>query len=94
MARQIFRVDAWTIDQNGTYHQYEGCPANFDSNSYSGDIEKARKRADGFLSEIWGAMCKNDTRQVQTVTLCSADGFQLEKKSVGQFEEPEPNQAE
>ena len=94
MARQIFRVDAWIIDSNGTYHQYEGCPTNYDSNSYSGDIDKTKTRAEGFFSEIWSAMCKVDNRQVQTVTLCTADGFQLAFKSRGSFPvDPEPNQA-
>ena len=44
------------------------------------------------MSETWGAMCKVDTRQIQTVSLATVDGFVLETKTMGQFVEPEPNQ--
>lgn len=92
MARQIFIVDARVVDQNGTFNHISGYPKVFDSNGYQNDIEKARRRAEGDMSEAWGAMCKVDTRQVQTVTLETMDGFLLEKKSSGSFpaDEPEP----
>ena len=90
MARQIFFVNAMIVDANGTFHVYDGYPKTFDSNGYGGDVDKARRRAEGDLSECWGAMCKVDTRQIQTVTLSTVDGFLLEKKSSGQFPEPEP----
>ena len=90
MARQIFFVNAMIVDANGTFNHPDGYPKTFDSNGYSGDVDKARRRAEGDLSECWGAMCKVDTRQIQTVTLSTVDGFLLEKKSSGQFPEPEP----
>lgn len=93
MQRQIFIVDAHIVDANGTFNYLEGYPKRFDSRSYGGDIDKAQRRAEGDMSEAWGAMCKIDTRQIQTVTLMTVDGFQLEKKTMGQFqEEPEPNE--
>ena len=87
MARQIYTVDAWIVDANGTYNRLSGYPKKFDSNSYGNDAEKAQRRAEGDLSETWGAMCKVDTRWIQTVTLTDAFGFQLDKKSVGYFHE-------
>ena len=93
MQRQIYIVDAHIVDANGTFNYLEGYPKRFDSRSYGGDIDKAQRRAAGDMSEAWGAMCKVDTRQIQTVTLMTVDGFQLEKKTMGQFpEEPEPNE--
>ena len=93
MQRQIYIVDAHIVDANGTFNYLEGYPKRFDSRSYGGDIDKAQRRAEGDMSEAWGAMCKVDTRQIQTVTLMTVDGFQLEKKTMGQFpEEPEPNE--
>ena len=95
MQRQIYIVDAHIVDANGTFNYLEGYPKRFDSRSYGGDIDKAQRRAEGDMSEAWGAMCKVDTRQIQTVTLMTVDGFQLEKKTMGQFpEEPEPNNEE
>ena len=93
MQRQIYIVDAIVVDANGTFNHLPNYPKLFDSRSYGGDIDKAQRRAEGDMSEAWGAMCKVDTRQVQTVTLMTADGFQLEKKTMGKFpEEPEPNE--
>lgn len=87
MARQIFMVDAMVVDANGTHNHLEGYPKRFDSNSYQGDIEKARRRAEGDMSEVWGAMCKVDTRQIQTVMLYDVFGFLLETKTTGKFPE-------
>ena len=88
--RQIFIVDAFIVDANGTFNHLNGYPKQFDSRSYGNDIGKAQRRAEGDMSETWGAMCKVDTRQVQTVTLTTVDGFQLEKKTSGGFDyEPE-----
>lgn len=90
MARQIFIVNANIVDANGAFHVLDGYPVTYDSKNYNDDVEKAQKRADGAFSECWGAMCKRDDRMIQTVTLTTADGFQLDKKSMGGFPaEPE-----
>lgn len=92
-SRQIFIVDAHIVDANGTFNNIQGYPKTFDSRNYQGDVDKAQRRAEGDMSEAWGAMCKIDTRQIQTVTLTTADGFQLDRKTMGAFPaEPEPNQ--
>ena len=85
MARQIFLVDAIIVDANGTFNHLEGYPKKFDSRSYQDDIDKTQRRAEGDMSEAWGAMCKVDTRQIQTVTLSTVDGFQLERRTMGAF---------
>ena len=91
MARNIFTVEAYIVDANGTKNNLSGYPKDFDSRSYQDDIAKTRKRADGDFSEVWGAMCKRDDRMIQTVTLTNIYGVQLDKKSMGSFPvEPEP----
>ena len=87
MARQIFIVDAMIVDANGTFNRPEGYPKKFDSKNYGDDVEKAQRRAEGDMSEAWGAMCKVDSRWIQTVTLSTVDGFQLERKTMGYFHE-------
>lgn len=87
MRRNIYLVDAIIVDANGTFNHLEGYPKKFDSKNYDGDVDKAKRRAEGDFSEIWGAMCKVDTRMIQTVTLTTVDGFQLDRKTSGQFEE-------
>lgn len=90
MARQIFIVNANIVDANEAFHFLDGYPVTYDSKNYNNDVEKAQKRAEGAFSECWGAMCKRDDRIMQTVTLTTADGFQLDKKSMGSFPaEPE-----
>ena len=92
MARNIYRVEAWIIDANGTYNMLTGYPKNFDSNNYDGDSEKALKRAMGDFSEVWGAFCKRDDRQIQTVVLQQMNGQVLDRKSMGTFVENNPEE--
>lgn len=90
--RQIFIVDAHIVDANGAFNYIDGYPKTFDSRSYQDDIDKAQIRAEGDMSKAWSDMCKIDTRQIQTVSLSTVDGFLLEKKSMGAFPaDPAPN---
>lgn len=94
MVRNIFTVSAYIVDANGTKNNLSGYPKDFDSNNYQNDIAKARKRADGDFSEVWGAMCKRDDRQIQTVTLTNVFGELLDRKSMGGFPAPEPEEGD
>lgn len=85
--RNIFLVDAMIVDANGTFNHLDGYPKKFDSKSYGDDVDKTRRRAEGDFSEVWGAMCKVDTRMIQTVTLSTVDGFLIDHKTTGQFAE-------
>lgn len=87
MARDIYIVNAHIVDANGTFNVLAGYPKTFDSRNYNDDIEKARRRAEGDFSECWGAMCKRDDRMIQTVTLSLVDGYQLDRKTSGEFPE-------
>ncbi|MCR5566210.1 MAG: hypothetical protein K6F61_05110 [Clostridiales bacterium] len=90
MARQIFIVTAQVVDSNGTFNVVSGYPKTFDSRNYQNDIEKAQRRAEGDMSETWGAMCKRDDRKLQSVMLYTADGILIDSKSYGSLaEEPE-----
>ena len=90
MERQIFIVSASIVDSNGTFNFLSGYPKTFDSKNYGGDVDKTQLRASGDFSEVKGAMCKRDDRQLQTITLETADGFQLERWSYGAIAEQEP----
>lgn len=97
MQRQIFVVSASIVDANGAYANLSGYPKTFDSHLYGDDIDKALRRAIGDMSETYGAMCKRDDRQLQTVMVMTADGFQIEKKSIGRIADlpdPEPELVE
>lgn len=85
MKRQIYIVDAQIVDANGTFNKLTGYPKLFDSRNYDNDIEKAKRRAEGDMSEAYGAMCKVDTRQLQTVILMTADGAVLDRKFIGRI---------
>lgn len=93
MQRQIYIVDAAVVDANGTYNKLSGYPKLFDSRSYDNDINKTRRRAEGDAAEAYGAMCKRDDRQLQTVILMTADGAVLDRKFIGgiaDLTDPEP----
>ena len=71
--RQLYIVNATQVvtsdaHPEGVYSVVRGYPKTFDSKNYGNDIDKTQRRANGDASEVWGAMCKNDTRQMQTVT--------------------------
>lgn len=91
--RNIFIVSAFIVDSNGTFSYLNGYPKTFDSKNYSDNVDTAKKRAEGDMYEQWGAMCKRDDRQIQTVMLCDVFGNVLEKKSIGNFPVVEPEQA-
>ena len=95
MKREIYIVDATVVDANGTYNHLSGYPKTFDSHNYGDDIAKAKRRAEGDMSEAYGAMCKIDTRQLQTVILMTADGGVLDRKFIGKvadLPDPEPEE--
>lgn len=85
--RNIFIVDAHIVDANGTFNYLEGYPKKFDSKNYSDDVNKAKKRAEGDASEVWGAMCKQDTRLIQVVTMTDVFGNVIIRNSMGDFAE-------
>ena len=89
--RNIFIVSAFIVDSNGAFAYLSGYPKTFDSKNYSDNVDIAKKRAEGDMSEQWGAMCKRDDRQIQTVMLSDVFGNVLEKKSMGNFPTDEPN---
>ena len=102
MTRQIFIVDAHIVDANGTFNYITGYPKTFDSRSYGNDIDKTQIRAIGDAADVFGDMCKVDTRQLQTVVVMTADGFVVEKRTIGKIAdipkpeptpEPEPEEA-
>ncbi len=94
MARVIYEVYAKIIDANGTYSTLSGYPKTFDSRSYSDDPVKAQRRAEGEFSETWGAMCKRDDRQVQTVILMRHDGVVIDRRSFSTMTEEEAPEQE
>lgn len=99
MVRNIYTVNAFIVDSNGTYNVLNGYPKNFDSRNYDGDTDKALKRATGEFAEVWGAFCKRDDRQMQTVILMQSNGQIIDRKTIGAIApdpdpEPEPEPEE
>ena len=85
MKRQIFEVYARIVDANGTYHIMDGYPKTYDSRGYNNDIDKTLNRAksDAFNMASTFTSGAGDTRQLQTVTVTTADGALVEKYSFG-----------
>ena len=98
MTRTIYEVYAKVVDANGSYNTLTGYPKTFDSRSYGGDTEKTLQRAKGEFHDTFGAMCKIDTRQLQTVILMTAAGQIIDRQTIGKIAddpdpEPEPEDA-
>lgn len=93
--RAIYEVYAKVVDANGAYNTLSGYPKVFDSNSYSGDTDKALKRAKAEFHECIGAMFKRDDRQIQTVILMTARGQVVMCECIGSFPpDEEPDEGE
>ena len=90
--RRIFTVIAFIVDANGTYHIMDGYPKTYDSKGYSNDEYKTRRRATGDAYETFGAMCKVDTRKVQTVVVLDDAGNSVLTLTDGYLTEPEPEE--
>lgn len=97
MLRQIYIVRASVVDANGAWNELKDYPKTFDSKNYDNDVDKTRKRAEGDAAKVWSDMCKVDTRQVQLVTVSTADGFDVLRYVDGALvplPDPEPEEVE
>ena len=95
MIRTIYEVYAKVVDANGSYNTLTGYPKTFDSRSYGGDTEKTLQRAKGEFHDTFGAMCKIDTRQLQTVILMTAAGQIIDRQTIGKIaDDPDPEPEE
>lgn len=91
MTREIYEVYAKVVDANGAYNTLTGYPKTFDSRNYGNDPDKALRRARGEFFETYGAMCKRDDRQMQTVFLIGMNNQMIDHLSVGRIsDDPDP----
>ncbi|MBR3240245.1 MAG: hypothetical protein IKF99_17620 [Oscillospiraceae bacterium] len=92
MKRQIFEVCARIVDANGAYHVMDGYPKTYDSRGYNNDIDKALNRAKSDALNVASTFTSGagDTRQLQTVTICTADGTLVERYAFGKIADIEP----
>ena len=78
--RQIFIVRAEVVNSSGGYQPLtldgQTYPVVFDSSLgvYSGDIDKCLRYAQAEWHKVVGRMLKDDTPQLQTCVLMTADG--------------------
>jgi len=98
MQREIYEVTAKIIDANGTFNTLSGYPKTFDSRSYSNDLDKAYKRAEGEWHSAMSAMSTRDDRPLQLAYIVRmSDGVQVITGRYGDMPElpnPEPNSEE
>ena len=90
MVREIFKVTAEIVDSNGTYNSLSGYPKNFDSNNYSGDVDKAMQRAVGDWHEVMGAFAKRDDRKLQIAQVIQlSTGAVIQNDYIGRLSDDE-----
>lgn len=82
----VYTVNAWIIDSNGTFNYLSGYPKAFQSKNYGNDVNKALQRARGEFHTTIGTLCSRDDRKVQTVTIHDMYGNEIEPPfSMGEF---------
>lgn len=83
----VFTVNAWIIDSNGTFNYLSGYPKAFQSKNYENNIDKTLQKAKGDFHTVIGSLCSRDDRKVQTVTLHDLYGNEMEPPfSIGTLE--------
>jgi len=65
MKREIYVVNAYIVDANGTFNTLSGYPKTFDSKHYNNNLDKTMMRVQSDFHYVVSAMYKADTRQVQ-----------------------------
>lgn len=96
MKRDIFVVNAYIVDANGTFNPLSGYPKAFDSKHYDNDVDKTLMRANSDFHEVLGAMYKNDTRQEQIAEIVQmSTGMIIGLQKIGalaDLPDPEPEE--
>lgn len=96
MKRNIYRVEAYVIDANGTFNNLTNYPVTIDSRGYNNDPDITYQRAYGKYCEAISDMSKVDTRQLQVATLIYVNnGAQIDKHVFGilpDLPDPEPEE--
>ena len=94
--RDIFVVNAYIVDANGTFNSLSGYPKAFDSKHYDNDVDKALMRANSDFHEVLGAMYKADTRQVQVAEIMQmSNGMIIGLQKIGTLADlPNPESEE
>ena len=90
--KNIFIVDAYQVDGQGAFSHINGFPKTFNSESYDGDIDKAKKRATGAFADAWSGFCNVDNKQIQTVVMYDIHGVRIDEKTIGDFPAEEPQE--
>ena len=92
MERNIFTVNATQVVTSqanpiGIKSVVSGYPKDFDSKDYNDDIDLTKRKAKAEYYNRLGIMYDdtNESRIMKTVTLETADGFQLLHESIGGF---------
>lgn len=96
MKRDIFVVNAYIVDANGTFNLLAGYPKAFDSKHYDNDAGKTLMRANSDFHEVLSAMYKADTRQVQVAEIMQmSTGMIIGLQKIGalaDIPDPEPEE--
>lgn len=85
MARNIFIVDAFKVNADGTSQHITNYPKTFNSDSYDGDVDKALKRAKGSFASTWSDFCSVDNYAMARVTLCDVAGNEIKREVLGEL---------
>lgn len=86
MNENIFIVNAWIVNDDGTLNTLDEYPKFFYSKDYNNSIPKAREYANKDFLEVWDKFRKEHSRLLKTVILETADGLQLNRKSKGRLQ--------
>lgn len=91
MKRAIYEVQKkiFGATVGGYVSNASGYPKIFNSHSspYNDDIDATLLAATGAFAQAWSEICTTKGPEMQTAILMTADGFVIDKKTVGELAE-------
>ena len=94
--REIYQVNAYIVDANGTFNHLDGYPKQFDSRQNNNDVTATRNKALSDYYAVLSTMAKRADRQLQRANVVSVKtGACEEQYAFGALADlPDPDEAQ
>jgi ribosomal protein S15P/S13E len=94
--REIYQVNAYIVDANGTFNHLDGYPKQFDSKQNNNDVEETRRKALSDYYATLSAMARRSDRQLQRANVVSIKTGACEEQyafgELADLPDPEPDE--
>ena len=94
--REIYQVNAYIVDANGTFNHLDGYPKQFDSKQNNNDVEETRRKALSDYYATLSTMARRSDRQLQRANVMRIKTGACEEQcafgALADLPDPEPEE--